>query len=99
MKAVTAIFNVAIEEEVLEAVRRAGVRHFTQWPRIVGQGPVTGPRMDNHVWPGANAGVVMIVDDALAGTVMDALQALRESPVGRQAGLFAYQSPVERTLR
>jgi len=99
VKAVTAIYNVAIEEEVLEAVRRAGVRHFTQWPRIVGQGPVTGPRMDNHVWPGANGGILMLVDDALADKVMDALQALRDSPVGRQAGLFAYQSPVERTLR
>ena len=36
MKAVTVIFNVSIEEEVLEAVRDAGVTAFTQWPRIVG---------------------------------------------------------------
>ena len=98
MKAVTVIFNVAVEEEVLEAVRSAGVTAFTQWPRIVGQGPETGPRMDSHIWPGANAGLLMVVDDALAGRVMDALQELHASPVGRQAGIFAYQSAVERTL-
>ena len=98
MKAVTVIFNVSIEEEVLEAVRAAGVTAFTQWPRIVGQGPETGPRMDSHIWPGANAGLLMVVDDVLAGKVMDALQALHASPVGRQAGIFAYQTAVERSL-
>jgi nitrogen regulatory protein PII len=98
MKAVTAIFNIAIEDEVLEAVRRVGVKHFTQWPRIVGDGPATGPRMDDHVWPGANAALQMIVEDSLAERLMDTLQALRDSPVGRQAGVYAYQSPVERAL-
>ena len=99
MKAVTAIFNVAIEEEVQEVLRRCGVRHFTQWPRVVGQGPTTGPRMDNHVWPGATSALESIVEDAQAGPLMDALQALRDSPAGRQAGLYAFQTAVERALR
>ena len=98
MKAVTVSFNVSVEEEVLAAVRSAGVTAFTQWPRIVGQGPETGPRMDSHIWPGANAGLLMVVDDALAGRVMDAIQELHASPVGRQAGIFAYQTAVERCL-
>jgi hypothetical protein len=40
----------------------------------------------------------MIVEDSLAERLMDTLQALRDSPVGRQAGVYAYQSPVERAL-
>jgi len=98
MKSITAIFNIAIEEDVLETIRRVGVQHFTQWPRIVGQGPVTGPRMDSHVWPGANTALEMIVEDALAKPLMDALQELRDSPQGRQAGIFAFQTAVERAL-
>lgn len=98
MKAVTVVFNVAIEDDVLGVLRRVGVHHFTQWPRIVGKGSVSGPRMDNHVWPGANAALLAIVDDATATRLMDALQALRDSPAGKQAGVYAYQSPVERTL-
>lgn len=98
MKAVTVLFNIAIEEEVLETVRKAGIRHFTQWPRVLGQGPHTGPRMDNHVWPGANAALQMIVGDPEAAPLMDALQALRDSPTGRQGGIFAYQTAVERAL-
>ena len=99
MKAVTVIFNVSIEEEVLEAVRAAGVTAFTQWPRIVGQGPETGPRMDSHVWPGANTGLLLIVDDDTAVRVMSVLQELHDSPEGRQAGIFAYVTPVEQSLR
>ena len=98
MKAVTVLFNVAIEEEVQEIVRKAGVKYYTQWPRVVGHGPHTGPRMDNHVWPGANAALQMIVEDPVATPLMDALQALRDSPAGRQGGIFAYQTVVERAL-
>ena len=98
MKAVTVIFNVSIEQDVLKALRGAGVTAFTQWPRIIGQGPETGPRMDSHVWPGANSGLVVGVEDEQAGKAMDALQALRDTPDVRRAGLFAYQTPVERCL-
>ena len=98
MKAITVLFNIAIEEEVIEVVRGAGVRHFTPWPRVLGDGPHTGPRMDNHVWPGANAALLAIVEEARATPLMDALQRLRDSPTGLQGGVFAYQSPVERAL-
>lgn len=99
MKAVTVVFNIAIEEDILEALRGIGADAFTQWPRIVGQGPGTGPRMDSHVWPGANSGLLLVVDDELAVRVMAVLQELHDSPKGRQAGLFAYQTAVEQCLR
>jgi hypothetical protein len=54
--------------------------------------------MDSHVWPGANTGLLLIVDDDTAVRVMSVLQELHDSPEGRQAGLFAYQTSVERSL-
>jgi hypothetical protein len=98
MKAVTIVFNIAIAEEVMDTVRKSGAKHFTQWPRVVGNGPHTGYRMDDHVWPGANSAVLVILEASLAVGLMDALQVLRDSPTGRQAGVFAYQSAVERAL-
>ena len=55
--------------------------------------------MDSHVWPGANTGLLLIVDDDTAVRVMSVLQELHDSPEGRQAGVFAYVSPVEQYLR
>ncbi len=99
MKLLTAYFNVAIQEEVLEALDTAGVRHFTLWPRLIGVGAATGARFDNHVWPGANGALQAVLEDVPADAALDALQALRDSPVGRQAGIYAFLSPVERSLR
>ena len=98
MKTITAVFNVSIEDAVLAALRSVGVEHFTQWPRIVGVGPRTGPRMDSHVWPGANSSIVVLVDDATAVCVLSVLQELHDSPEGQQAGLTAWQTNVEQML-
>ena len=97
-KLVTIYANISIADEVLETFRALGVAHYTQFPRIVGVGPVTGPRLDSHVWPGANTGFQVVADAALATRLMDRLQEMRASDIGRQSGLYAFVTPVERVL-
>ena len=98
LKLITIYANISISEDVLEAFRELGVKFYTQFPRIVGEGPATGPRLDSHVWPGANTGFQVVADEALATRLMDRLQKMRDSEMGRQSGLYAFQSPVERAL-
>ena len=98
LKLITIYANISIAEDVLDAFRTLGVKSYTQFPRIVGDGPVTGPRLDSHVWPGANTGFQVVADEALATRLMDHLAELRDSEMGRQSGLYAFQSPVERAL-
>lgn len=95
MKAITAIFNVSVEEVVLERIKACGVKSFTLLPRIMGQGPGTEPRLGSHVWPGVNAALVMVMDADLARKVMECLREYSETPEGRLAGIFAYQVAVE----
>ena len=97
-KLVTIYANISIAEDVLDAFRAVGVKFYTQFPRIVGDGPVTGPRLDSHVWPGANTGFQVVADEALASRLMDRLQEMRDSEMGKQSGLYAFQIPVERAL-
>ena len=66
MKLITIYANISIADEVLEAFRALGVAHYTQFPRIVGVGPATGPRLDSHVWPGANTGFQVVADETVA---------------------------------
>ena len=98
LKLVTIYANISIAEDVLEAFRELGVNFYTQFPRIVGNGPVTGPRLDSHVWPGANTGFQVVADEALASRLMDRLQEMRDSETGKQSGLYAFQTAVERAL-
>lgn len=97
-KCVTIYFNIAISDEILETLRANGVTAYSMWPRMTGNGPVTGPRLDSHVWPGANAGIQTVLDENLSNKLMDALQVLRNGDIGRDSGLYAFVTPVERVL-
>ena len=74
MKAVTIIYNISTDEEVQEVLRRMRITEYTRITRVMGVGAVTGPRMDDHVWPGYNAMIVACVSDHHAETIMQALQ-------------------------
>lgn len=97
-KCVTIFFNIAISAEIKEALRSHGVTAYSMWPRMVGDGPMTGPRLDSHVWPGANAGIQTVVDEEVAERLMDVLQEMRKGDIGRDSGLYAFTMPIERTL-
>lgn len=97
-KCVTVYANISIAEEVVEAFGEFGLEFYTQFPRIVGNGPATGPRLDSHVWPGANTGFQVVTDEDKAAKLMDRLQELRNSEMGRQSGLYAFMMPVDRAL-
>lgn len=97
MKMILAIYNVAIDNEVMDAVQAVGVKCYTKWPRVIGEGQQTGPRLDDHIWPGANAMMMMVVDAALAPKVMEALQKLRDT-IGKTEGVKAFMMNVEAQL-
>ena len=97
MKMVLAVYNVAVDDEVMEAVREAGVKCYTKWPRVLGDGQKTGPRLDDHIWPGANCVTMMVVDDEMAAKVMEVLGGLRET-IGRMEGVKAFLLNVEQRL-
>ena len=95
-KCVTIYANISITDEILELFARVGVKFYTQFPRIVGVGEATGPRLDSHVWPGANTCFQVVADGDAASRLMDALSELRESETGRRSGVFAFQTSIER---
>jgi|FrelakmetLWP11LW_1041352.scaffolds.fasta_scaffold26708_1 nitrogen regulatory protein PII len=97
MKMILAIYNVAVDSEVMDAVHAVGVRCYTKWPRVVGEGQQTGPRLDDHIWPGANTMMMMVVAEELATKVMAALQALRDN-IGKTEGVKAFMMNVEAQL-
>jgi len=97
MKMIMAVYNVAVDDDVMEAVTEAGVCCFTKFPRALGKGKRSGPRLDNHVWPGANSVTLMVVPDEKAPAVMAALARLRES-VGATEGVKAFLLNVEQQL-
>jgi len=94
MKMVMAVYNIGVDEEVMEAMDEMGVTCFTKMPRVVGKGRTTGPRLDDAVWPGANTLALFVLPDGRAQEVMKAFGHLRAT-IGRKAGVKAFLLNVE----
>ncbi|MFA6929046.1 MAG: PG0541 family transporter-associated protein [Lentisphaeria bacterium] len=95
MKMIFIVFNISIQEEVHDAIDKLGVTCFTQWPRLIGKGISSGPKMDNNVWPGANTALLIVSADDMAEKIMDTVQKLRDD-IGTHEGIKAFQLPVEK---
>ena len=98
MKAVWIMHDVVLEDDVQDLLDELGVVGFSRWKRMTGRGPKSGARMDNHVWPGANAGVVAVVEDEMASRLMGRLQILRDE-AGGKTGVWAFATTGEEALR
>ena len=98
MKAVWMMHDVVLVDGIQEILDEMGIVGLSRWKRMTGRGPKSGARMDNHVWPGANAGTFVVVADDVAARLMGRLQVLRDE-VGTQTGLWAFTTPVLETLR
>ena len=95
LKMLMVVFNISIEDEVKEIIDKQGGICFTQWPRLVGRGKSTGPKMDNDVWPGANSAIIVVTTEKQALDIMADIQALRDE-IGSHEGVKAFLLNVEK---
>ena len=97
MKAVWIFYDIVLDATILALLKEVSPGGYTRWPRLTGDGP-HGPRLDDHIWPGANAALLAVRDDASATALLARLQELRDK-VGTLTGLWACTTPVCETLR
>ena len=86
------VFNSSIEEEMMEALERAGMDCYTKVPDVQGVGSCSEPRLDCHVWPGTNTMFMLCVDPESKERILDAVRRVKE--VHRQEGVAAFVVPV-----
>ena len=98
MKAVWIMHDIVLSEDIQDVLDEMGIVGLSRWKRMTGRGPKSGARMDTHVWPGANSGTFVVVDDETAARLMGRLQALRDE-AGGKTGVWAFTTPVQETLK
>lgn len=88
MKSVMIVFNQANTERVEYMLEMLGIRGFTFFEQVQGQGSVDGePRRGTHAWPEMNSSVITIVPDEKVEPLLEAVQKLdaRNKEVGVKA--------------
>ncbi len=93
MKLVWIAYNEALDQDVIEKVRSLEVSGYTKWTGVLGAGRTSGPHLLSHVWPKGNHVLAAVVDDDVAGKLMDAVREMR-SDAGHE-GVKAFLLPVE----
>ena len=91
MQMVMVVYDAAHEEAVVELMEKGSVSGYTHWPRVLGRGQRSEPKMDTAVWPGFNAAVMTALETEAAKELIQALGALNESLGGKGIKAFSWK--------
>ena len=77
MKRIEIIANRSIQEDMLDAFKKADiVKHYTLIPNVLGVGN-SGPRMGNHIWPEENFSITVYCNDSEAEKIKSVVLELK----------------------
>jgi nitrogen regulatory protein PII len=93
MKAILIIYNMAIEDDVNEALQQLGVDCYTKFTKVLGKGELSQPHLDTAVWPIANNATFVVTDQAKATAITEKIRQMREKYASE--GLKAFVWPIE----
>jgi len=97
MKAVMIVFNQANTERVEYMLEVLGIRGWTFFEQVQGQGTNDGePRRGTHAWPEMNSSMLTVIDDDKVEPLLEAVQKLdlRNKEVGVKAFTWAIDKMV-----
>jgi nitrogen regulatory protein PII len=97
MKAVMIIYNQAHTEKVEYMLEKLGIKGYSLWENVQGQGTRTGvPHLGSHTWPEINKSVLAIIEDDLVDTVLDKVK--RIDAINEEVGIRAFVWDVLKTV-
>ncbi len=90
------VVDVSGLDDISNLLNKHGVEEFTRFEQCSGQGHRTGPRTNDHIWPGYNVMVIAVIEEQLVPEIFAALRTYREE--NKNMGVYAYVTPVEQSL-
>lgn len=79
MKAIFVSCNQALLDEVMQIMKKLGVRGYTSWEEVTGCGTKDGePHLGDYAWPTMNSALIAMVEEPLATQYLDELRKLDE---------------------
>jgi hypothetical protein len=81
MKMFLIIYCEAADEDVIAALKEAGIRGYTKMVEARGEGTETEPKLGTHCWPGKNNILFMALPDDEIARITERVRKLkREHP-------------------
>jgi len=93
MKAVLIFHNVAIDNDVNDALETIGISCFSKFTDTLGKGQISQPHLNTDVWPGVNYGTLVVTEQSKARKIMKNVRQMREK-LGNE-GIKAFMWEIE----
>ncbi len=93
MKMVFIMYNIAINDEVMEILKDVGIEDYTRWERVTGCGKISGSHLGTNIWPPVNSVLAIAVEDDKKDKLIEKIKEERKK-LGKE-GLKAFVLPLE----
>jgi len=97
MKAVMIIYNQAHTEKVEYVLEKSGIKGYSLWENVQGQGTNTGvPHLGTHTWPEINKSLLTIIEDDQVDHLLDKVKKI--DSINDEVGIRAFVWDVLKTV-
>ena len=93
MKMIFIMYNIAINDEVMEIMEKSEIEDYTRWERVTGVGKTSGLHMGTHVWPAVNSVLAVAVENDKKDKLIEQIKEARKK-LGKE-GIKAFVLPLE----
>ena len=93
MKMIFIMYNIAINDEVVQILKDEGIEEYTRWERATGCGKTSGPHLGSHIWPAVNSVLAVAVEDDKKNQLIEEIKKMRQK-LGKE-GIKAFVLPLE----
>jgi hypothetical protein len=96
MKMFLIIYGESADEDVIIALKEAGIHGYTKMVEARGEGTETEPKLGTHCWPGKNNILFMALSDEEIPRIADRIRRLKEQHP--RAGVRSFLLPMEESV-
>ncbi len=89
------VYDRAIDEELGEILTNLDMQYYTKWKDVSGVGR-NDPHLGDHVWPGLNNVLMIVVDNEKKEALLQRIRSLQSTFTS--VGLRAFVVPVFETV-
>jgi hypothetical protein len=96
MKMFLIVYCESADEDVIAALKEAGIHGYTKMVEARGEGTETEPKLGTHCWPGRNNVLFMALPDEEITRVSERMHRLKEQHP--RAGIRSFLLPMEESM-
>lgn len=96
MKMVLIAYCEAADYEIIAAIKEAGIKGYTKFTEVLGEGTKTQPRLGTQCWPGKNNFLAIAVEEKELETLISTLKELKRRH--RKSGIKVFVTPIDEVI-